>query len=36
MMNNDNYDKDNKQYGQTQIKEHLMRDEVKSLLSGNT
>ena len=36
MMNDDNYDKGDKQYGRNQIKEHLMRDKVKSLLSSNT
>ena len=36
MMNDDNYEKDNKQYGQIQIKEHSMRDEVKSLFTSNT
>ena len=36
MMNDDSYEKDNKQYGQIQIKEHLMRDEVKLLFSSNT
>ena len=36
MIKDDTYDKDDKHFDQSQIKEHLMRDEVKSPLSSNT